>query len=581
MEHNTSKAKKTAQPRSTLREKAQSLKMAGFSAAQTASKLGVSKRHVFLLWAEKESEVEVRVIQPPLSREDMEPEALAMLEFTADGFERFFNAFSNRTLQPVHKRWVDIAISNKRLLINCPPRHAKSTIFSVWFPLWLIAVDRDVQILICSQTDKLAKKFTNEIAYHLSNNMEMQEAFGRFRPDRSDWPWRPNQGELLVDGRRRETKSGDLTIQVRGSGQQILGMEANWIITDDAVDRESTRTEGMREKLSEWFHGDVMSRLEPKGRAIVIGQRLHLFDLYGELASEKLSRVEGAPPRWTHINFPAVLDWDSHEVLWPNKWGYEELMDVFADVGSQNFEAMYQQNPLPEGERLARTEWIFGDATNVGCTDLDRSMSQIRILQNDEDKLQRVRVLSIDPSPTKMAGLIVADVPYSQTSFAVEVLEIQHEPMNVRRMLGEIQRVLKQYAPVDYFIFEQNAAQRWLLQDPEMDRIRNRCMVIPHTTNRNKADPQLGVAALSLDFEYGRIRLPFGDNDGKKASQLLIDEAVTWPQGQTDDVLMALWFIKYNYQRLVPRKLLEGQSQERGRGFRPPPRLSRGFSWAR
>ena len=42
----------------------------------------------------------------------------------------------------------------------------------------------------------------------------------------------------MVESRTRESESGDLTIQVRGSGQQILGMEANWVIIDDAVSRE-------------------------------------------------------------------------------------------------------------------------------------------------------------------------------------------------------------------------------------------------------------------------------------------------------------------------------------------------------
>jgi hypothetical protein len=276
-----------------------------------------------------------------------------------------------------------------------------------------------------------------------------------------------------------------------------------------------------------------------------------------------------------------VLDWEKEETLWPEKWGYEELMDVFADVGSQNFEAMYQQNPLPEGERLAKMAWLLGDDTHPGCLDYDRSIGTIRISSKNDDR-QRVRVLSLDPSPTKLAGLIVADVPYSRDSFSVEVLEIMHEPMNVRHMLGEINRVLKQYAPVDYFIFEQNAAQRWLLQDPEMERIRDKCMVIPHTTNRNKGDSVLGTASLALDFEYGRVRLPYGDAESKRSSQLLIDEVMTWPQGQTDDVLMALWFIKFNYQRLVPRNSFGSNNHmEAGRGFRPPPRLFGGFKWHR
>lgn len=573
----TKPKRSTHVPKAALAKQAAALRAQGYSTKMIAEELNKSHRYIFTLLKHANElglDTMVYTIGDYKKPEDLAPEQKEMIQESADGFEKFFNKYSGRVLQPVHKDWVEIALSTRRTLINCPPRHAKSTIFSVWFPLWLIARDRNIQLLICSQTDKLAKKFTNEIAYHLSYNKELNADFGRFRPEFGDWPWRPNSGELLVDGRTREVKSGDLTVQVRGAGQQILGMEANWIVVDDAVSRSNARSETEREKLSEWFHGDVMSRLEPNGTTLVIGQRLHLYDLYGELSQEKLTRVEGTPKRWNHINFKAILDWDKQETLWPDKWGYVELMDVFADVGYQNFEAMYQQNPLPDADRLVKDIWIYGDDVHRGCLDYDRHANWTA--KGEADPRPRTRVLSLDPSPTKLAGLIIADVPHDEGAlFECEVLDIRHEPMNVRKMLSEIHRVLKEYAPVDYFVFEQNAAQRWLLQDPEMDRIRTKTMVIPHTTNRNKADPELGVSGLALDFEYGRIRLPYGDAEGKRASQLLIDEAVSWPQGITDDVLMALWFIKYNYARLIPREHYEKQWNlaELGRGFRAPRRL--------
>jgi len=580
----TKKTKTRARlPAAKLAPQVAAMKARGMTAKEIATAIDRSERQVWALlrYAKDSGESFIFEVPDPKAKGDLPAHCKPMLEDTSAGFEAFFNRYSGRTLQPVHKDWVKQALSSKRVLINCPPRHAKSTIFSVWFPIWLIARDRNLQILICSQTDKLAKKFTNEISYALSYNRDLIKDFGRFKPELGDWPWRPNSGELLVDGRTRETKSGDLSIQVRGAGQQILGMEAHWIIVDDAVDRPTTRSETEREKLSEWFHGDVMSRLEPGASCIVIGQRLHLFDLYGELAQEKLTRVPGSPKRWLHINYPAILDWTQQTVLWPEKWTYNDLMEVYQDVGSQNFEAMYQQNPLPAGERLAMPEWIYGDTEHRGCLDQHRKAGRASPF-NPEDPRPRVRVLSMDPSPTKLAGLIVADILYDRDTFECEVLEVRHEPMNVRKMLGTIQSMLKNYGPVDYFIFEQNAAQRWLLQDPAMDRIRAKTMVLPHTTNRNKGDPTLGVGSLAVEFEFGRIRLPYGDAEGKEMSQLLLDEVMTWPQSQTDDILMALWFIKFNYMRLVPRRgaLDAGDDHSGwGRGWRPPPRLIKGFRW--
>lgn len=565
-------------PKAKLAPKALALRERGYSVPMIAKALRRSDRYIRELMRYARETGESLIVEIPDAKriEDLDPAVQELVRFTPDAFEAFFNRYSGRTLAPVHKEWVRIAIDTRRTLINCPPRHAKSTIFSAWFPIWLIAMNRNIQILIVSQTEKLAKKFANEISYHLSYNDKLNQDFGKFRPELSDWPWRPNTGELLVDGRSREVKSGDLTLQVRGAGQQILGMEADWIIVDDPVSRAIVRSETERERLSEWFHGDVMTRLEPKGTALVIGQRLHLHDLYGELAKETV-RFSGGNPRWKHINFAAILQWPvpsegvPAKVLWPQKWPFEALMDTYQDVGEALFEAMYQQNPLPEGERLARDAWLFGDDTHQGCVDLDRVVGDGPRKQT----LPSVRVVSLDPSPTRFAGLLVAEMPFDGKQFQMNVLELRRERMNVRDMISNVLSAVDRYEP-HYFVFEQNAAQRWLLQDPVMDSLRQRVTVIPHNTGRNKGDPVLGVQSLAVDFEYGRIRLPYGDPESKHMSHLLIDEAKTWPQGETDDLLMALWFCKFNYRSLVPRNAYTGARQ--GRAFHVPPRLMAGFT---
>lgn len=567
-------------PKAKMAPQVAALRAKGMTVKEIAKKINRSERATYdiLRWGNQNGTSLIIEIPDPKSYEDLDLAVMECVKFTVEGFEKFFNRYSGRKLQPIHKQWVKDALENPRVLINCPPRHAKSTIFTVWVPLWLICINRDVQILVCSQTEKLAKKFTNEISYHLAYNSDLIRDFGRFRPEMADWPWRPNSGELLVDGRKRETKSGDLTIQVRGSEQQILGMECDWVICDDPVSRKHVTSDTQREELSVWFHGDVLTRLEPQGRAICIGQRLHLHDLYGELSEERIMDHNGdSVPRWKHLNYPAIQQWPDKEqgieakVLWPDKWSFEALMERYADLGAALFEAMFQQNPLPEGERLCRREWMYGDGEHQGCLDFDRDGRVPAELK------QRVRVLSLDPSPTRYAALIVADLEWNRGYFECHVLEIVRDKMAVRDMLWQIERCLDAYQP-HYFVFEQNAAQRWFLQDPAMDTIRRRVRVLPHSTGRNKGDPTLGIESLAIDFEFGRIRLPYGDAEAKAMSQYLIDEALTYPQSKTDDVLMALWFMKFNYGRLVPRKDLEDREKPVG-GFRTPARLAKGYRW--
>jgi len=164
-----------------------------------------------------------KVYSPPKLRGQLEKRHQEMLRATPEAFEAFFNEFSGLKLPAHAKSWVASALANKRLLLNVPPRHAKSTIMAQWFPIWLIARDRDIQIIIVSQTTQgPAAQAIRKISYELESNTKLNHAFGRFRPDRNDGVWRAL--DIQVEGKDFGKRPG-LTIQIRGSMQAILGME--------------------------------------------------------------------------------------------------------------------------------------------------------------------------------------------------------------------------------------------------------------------------------------------------------------------------------------------------------------------
>ncbi len=45
---------------------------------------------------------------------------------------------------------------------------------------------------------------------------------------------------------------------------------------------------------------------------------------------------------------------------------------------------------------------------------------------------------------------------------------------------------------------------------------------------------------------HGRVRLPGKQNNpGRMAAMKLVDEVTKWPEGNTDDCVMAQWFFEY------------------------------------
>lgn len=528
------------------------MRLAGRTVKEIAAYWGVTEHTVYnwFKWYPREPEILPEISAgPPLDRD-------------VETFSTFYETYSKLYFPEHWRSWVTDYFENDRLLINVPPRHGKSKLFSVWLPMFEVCRNPNVQILLVTATGGFAKKWTNEIIWHFTHNQALIEAYGPFVPEKnSGTPWRPLQGELMVAKRTREVLMGDYTLQIKGRGEQILGSEADVIVVDDITDLDVTRSPTEREKLSEKFHGEIITRQKPSSKVVVVGQRVHYMDFYGELAAKKFHALPGEPPLWKHINYPAILDWENKITLWPREWPFAKLMERYEDMrrghSTALFETMYQQNPLPEGANLLQREWVDGDATHPGCWDFGRQYGDV--MPDLGPDWRKARVISIDPSPTRNTAIIVADVASytaeGQSQWLCGIIELERGRMNLRDIISRLKMLVQDYQP-DYLIFEVNAAQRWFLQDYEflaLNREWNLPIIYHTTLGQKKADEGYGVQSLAVDFEWGRIRLPGGDPKGRAQSEQLIEEAMQYPVGTYDDLVMSLWFIKWNHRQLMPR----------------------------
>lgn len=485
--------------------------------------------------------------------------------FTLAGFIAFFERFSGKKFPEHAYPWVRAFIAQRNVILNVPPRHAKSTIFSVWVPLWLVCIDRNVQILLISETKEFAKGWATEIAGQMELNYDLVTVFGAFEPDqKGDFPWRPNAGELIVRGRTRHAKGAQLTIQSRGMEQQVLGMEADYVIADDPTNQEIAASDTKRKTDMKHLREQVLTRVEPQitlddqgnrvedqgGRAIIIGQRVHLKDMYGELAKQKITRGEHKGEPVYHVeSYPAISVWPEDapdglpQVLWAARWPYEELMISYERVGGhQAFETMYQQNPMAEGSALIEPAWM------ESCKDRSRD-GYVGVAQ--EGLNDTARVCSIDPSPSMYNAIIIADVIYDPKNFALAVMEIDRFKGGLHDLVEKIQSAYRRHH-FDYFIFEESGFAKWFFEDPLFNSFKDQFKIIKHKTNINKNDREYGLQSLAADVEFNRISFPYGDPEGRRMTDLWASEALEYPEGDSDDTLLATWFIKWNWKKLKP-----------------------------
>jgi hypothetical protein len=534
----------------------------GMTNAQIAKAVNLSDRRVREI-KQNATESGSVVLPDYIPNQELPSDVQPMLDFSADGFKKFYEKFSGYDLPQHCYGWVQAFCDNRNLMLNVPPRHMKSSIFSLWVPVWLLCRDRNERILLVSLTKESAKKWVSGIAEQLTANEELITTFGVFKPAKmGDTAWRPMSGTLMVQGRSKTT-GVQYSVESRGSGQQILGMEATVVFVDDVTDKKIAENEEARNKQLDWLRGEVLSRVETQqsdssGRAVIIGQRLHVHDIYGQLRRQTYERgPKEGDSLWTTISTPAILRWPDEDpdhpepaVLWPEKWTFDELMLTYERVGGHAvFSAMYQQEPILEGQGVFKPDWW------VRCRDYDRPGGEgVRAPNGMTSQFPIARVLSIDPSVRQYHGLIVADVLYDRDSFFAVILEAKRWKGPQRSIIKEIERAMETYSP-DYFVFENVSFIQWLREDPFFQDLKDFVKIMPHQTGKNKGDPDRGVESLAREAEFMQIRLPYGDDWGREMSRALEAEANEFPHGPTSDLLMALWFIKWNYKKFIPYHL--------------------------
>ena len=229
----------------------------------------------------------------------------------------------------------------KRLMINMPPRHGKSQLASMHGPAFYVGNYPNKQIICCSYSDQMAKDFGREV-----RNIVDSEDFGMIFPgvslasdSKSANRWNTNKGGCYI--------AAGISGGITGKGADVL------IIDDPVKGRETAESELTPDKIWDWYRGDAFTRLMPGGAIIIIQTRWSDDDLSGRLldAAEK-----GEGEQWEVLKLPAIND--KNEALWPEWYDLESLERIKKVTGSRNWNALYQQNPVPVDGEFFKKEWF-------------------------------------------------------------------------------------------------------------------------------------------------------------------------------------------------------------------------------
>ena len=553
----------------------------------------------------------------PKSYDKLCPEAQQALEDFGYFRRRYFGRVSTPWQEEAGVKLVELLESENKeyVVMNMPPGSGKTTLLHD-LTCWIICRNRAVRLLTGSATMSLAKRNLMRVRRSLERvipeladdqlkargqavdaESTLALDFGRFKP--LDKELGTNEAFIVMQPEENGAISEkEPTLSAYGMDSGFIGGRFDGCFWDDLVDPRKVRSAEQREAMEDWYQDVAETRLEPAGMLALIGQRLAPDDLYrfaldmtqpieddevlDVLSDDEIANLRH-DKKYKHLLYKAHYEEkcspDNHKrgsdaypvgcLLDPRRLPWREISNLMSNRG-ERFAVVYQQQDLALDEVLVRNEWVYGHGQSIGCIDKDRDRWEIPPGLNPADCMV---VATADPSPTNYWSIQCwLYHPESQQRFLLDLIRKKMEApefLEYNYNLGEFTGVMEEWQrlstslgfPIQWWIIEQNAAQRFMLQYDHFKRWRqlNGVEVIPHNTTQNKSDANYGVTTISQHWRFGRVRL-MGKGEGKTRSMHLIDEVTKYPHGRTDDCVMAEWFFEWNIPNLYQPKTRQVQA---------------------
>lgn len=294
----------------------------------------------------------------------------------------------------------------KRLIVNIPPRCSKSTLVSVAFPAWVWAQERrspvsgpGTQFLCASYAQQLVLRDSVKCRRLIQSPWYQQLWSDRFKL----------VGDMNKQSRFANDQGGERLIT--SVDASVTGEGGSCIIVDDPNAAQEAFSEATIASTKEWWDGALSTRLnDPKtGAYVIIQQRLSEEDLTGHILSK-----EG--DGWTHLVLPMRYEWQRHcvtkigwndprgldddgeplvlvdeygkryprdslaqkiidderegELLWPERFGEEQVEALEKTLGPFSAAGQLQQSPEPKGGGVIKQDyWQLWEAEHYPVMD--------------------------------------------------------------------------------------------------------------------------------------------------------------------------------------------------------------------
>jgi hypothetical protein len=229
--------------------------------------------------------------------------------------------------------------SKQRRGFLLPRGHFKSTILSKSYPLWRLAQNPELRILILGESATVGEKNLRDIKWHIENNQLFRWLYPELIPaviGAQKW----TEKEILLP---RQGTFDESSITATGVGVRLTGTHYDIIIYDDLVGEEASKSEAvMQDAISYFQWATGLANDQDTIEELIAGTRWKHADkdLYG----------------WIMKMMPGEWDWEQRSVIedgvpiFPERFSEKIIDDIRRRLGEYKFSCNYMNSPIsPEG----------------------------------------------------------------------------------------------------------------------------------------------------------------------------------------------------------------------------------------
>jgi len=241
----------------------------------------------------------------------------------------------------------------RRGLVCIPPRYLKTFLITICLSAWILGRRPGARIICASYGASLAEKFSSDTL-----RLMRSPWYRRIFPGTVISPYKQSAVEFA-------TTAGGYRLATSVGGT-LTGRGADFVFIDDPLKASDAHSPVARQGSIDWYNGSVLSRFDDpkKGAIVTIAQRLHAEDLPGHLIETGSYEQLILPAINPQDAFYDVLPggkkvfFEAGRILMPQRHDLGDLEQKKLEMGEHDFEAQFNQRPLPPGGATFKAAWI-------------------------------------------------------------------------------------------------------------------------------------------------------------------------------------------------------------------------------